>query len=77
MAARFPFAEGGWWFPAERLRKGLERFGGREPGIAGRLRHQLLAKDEGWAAVYFDVLSRVSQASRLTSPIRSRLAPFL
>ena len=32
--------------------------------IARRVRPRLLAKDNGWLAAYFDVLSRVSQSQR-------------
>ena len=50
-------------------RSGLERAGGRQPKVAGRLCPGLVGTDNGWLAVYFDTLSRVnaSQQAYLTA----------
>lgn len=61
-------AEGAW-----------KTIAGASPNSAGEFVTNLLSKDNGWLAVYFDVLSRVSQGEQqhLTEPARlTRLYSF-
>lgn len=58
--------------PGEASRAGWKDLVGVSPDSAGEFVAHLLAKDNGWLAVYFDVLSRVdrSQQAMLTEPGR-------
>lgn len=49
---------------------------GASPESPAEFVMKLLAKDEGWAAVYFDVLSRVSRGQQAYFADRSRLPRF-